>query len=236
MSVSLDGHVAPIDGSGDWVAAGRSDDGLRWTVETVSNAGPHLVDATTYAGWSGYWPGASGPFAKPMKRDPQGRVPGPACVRRLGGDDDRRRRSGRSRHAAQAGTFRRIPARPRRLFTSSLAISRWAPPSSAAEPSPTYSRRTCDRGRSATGERRLSPRCKPVPEAPSYPRRVSHEAKPPETGCDPLPNTDARPVAGGPNFGDGAAYMSARSPKFARGASAGCVPPTTAIVYATPFA
>jgi hypothetical protein len=35
MSVSLDGYVAPRDGSSDWVAAGRSDDGLRWSVETV---------------------------------------------------------------------------------------------------------------------------------------------------------------------------------------------------------
>jgi riboflavin biosynthesis pyrimidine reductase len=28
MSVSLDGYVAPVDGSTDWIAAGRSDDGL----------------------------------------------------------------------------------------------------------------------------------------------------------------------------------------------------------------
>ena len=71
MSVSLDGFVAPIDGSTDWVAAGRSDDGARWTVETLSNAGAHLMGATTYAGWAGYWPGASGPFAKPMNDIPK---------------------------------------------------------------------------------------------------------------------------------------------------------------------
>jgi hypothetical protein len=41
MSVSLDGYVAPLDGSTDWIAAGGSDDGLSWTVETVSNAGAH---------------------------------------------------------------------------------------------------------------------------------------------------------------------------------------------------
>lgn len=54
MSVSLDGYVAPPDGSSDWTAAGRSDDGLRWTVETVSNAGAHLMGATTYAGWADF--------------------------------------------------------------------------------------------------------------------------------------------------------------------------------------
>jgi hypothetical protein len=50
MSVSLDGYLAPIDGSTDWVAAGRSDDGARWTVETLSNAGAHLMGATTMRG------------------------------------------------------------------------------------------------------------------------------------------------------------------------------------------
>ncbi len=71
MSVSLDGFVAPIDGSTDWVAAGRSEDGASWTLETLSNAGAHLVGATTYAGWAAYWPGASGPFAKPMNEIPK---------------------------------------------------------------------------------------------------------------------------------------------------------------------
>jgi dihydrofolate reductase len=56
MSVSLDGYVATVDGSTDWIAAGGSADGLSWTVETVSNAGAHLIGAATYAAWAGYWP------------------------------------------------------------------------------------------------------------------------------------------------------------------------------------
>jgi dihydrofolate reductase len=71
MSVSLDGFVAPPDGSSDWVAAGRSPDGASWTVDTLSNAGAHLVGAATYAAWSGFWPGAAGPFAKPMNEIPK---------------------------------------------------------------------------------------------------------------------------------------------------------------------
>lgn len=71
MSVSLDGFVAPLDGSTDWVAAGRSDDGARWTLETVSNAGAHLMGAATYAGWADYWPSAPGPFAEPMNKIPK---------------------------------------------------------------------------------------------------------------------------------------------------------------------
>jgi dihydrofolate reductase len=71
MSVSLDGYVAPVDGSADWSAAGRSEDGGRWTVETVGNAAAHLIGAATYAGWAGYWPGASGPIAKAMNEIPK---------------------------------------------------------------------------------------------------------------------------------------------------------------------
>ena len=43
MSISLDGYVAPIDGGTDWIAAGRSEDALSWTVDTVSGAdrAPH---------------------------------------------------------------------------------------------------------------------------------------------------------------------------------------------------
>ncbi len=71
MSVSLDGYVAPADGSSNWVAAGRSDDSTSWVVETVGNAGAHLMGAATYTAWATYWPGASGPFAGPMNQIPK---------------------------------------------------------------------------------------------------------------------------------------------------------------------
>ena len=71
MSVSLDGYVAPPDGSSDWATAGRSEDGAAWTLETVSNAGTHLIGAATYARWATFWPGAAGPFAKPMNEIPK---------------------------------------------------------------------------------------------------------------------------------------------------------------------
>jgi dihydrofolate reductase len=71
MSVSLDGYVAPRDGSSDWEAAGRSPDGAGWVLETVSNASVHLVGATTYVRWAGFWPTAPGPFAKPMNDIPK---------------------------------------------------------------------------------------------------------------------------------------------------------------------
>ena len=71
MSISLDGYIAPADGSSGWEAAGRSDDGARWVLETVSNAATHLVGAATYTRWARSWPGAGGPFAQPMNEIPK---------------------------------------------------------------------------------------------------------------------------------------------------------------------
>jgi dihydrofolate reductase len=71
MSVSLDGYIAPVDGSSGWEAAGRSPDGAEWVLDTVSNASAHLVGAATYARWAGAWPSASGPFAAPMNEIPK---------------------------------------------------------------------------------------------------------------------------------------------------------------------
>ncbi|HEY3734665.1 MAG TPA: dihydrofolate reductase family protein [Streptosporangiaceae bacterium] len=71
MSVSLDGYVAPTDGSGGWIAAGGTDDALSWNVETVSNAGAHLMGAATYAAMAAHWPRDSGPFARPMNEIPK---------------------------------------------------------------------------------------------------------------------------------------------------------------------
>jgi dihydrofolate reductase len=71
MSISLDGYVAPTDGSADWATAGRSDDGANWTAETLRGASAHLMGATTYAGWATYWPSASGPIAEAMNEIPK---------------------------------------------------------------------------------------------------------------------------------------------------------------------
>ena len=38
MSISLDGYIAPSDGSSDWEATGRSPDGAEWVLDTVSTA------------------------------------------------------------------------------------------------------------------------------------------------------------------------------------------------------
>ena len=71
MSISLDGYVGATDDSTGCEAAGRSDDGAAWVLDTVANARAHLVGATTYARWAAFWPSASGAFAKPMNEIPK---------------------------------------------------------------------------------------------------------------------------------------------------------------------
>ena len=73
MSVSLDGYVAPTDGSTDWATAGRSEDGAAWTLETVSNADTHLIGAATYARWA-VLARRRRAVRQADERDPQGRV------------------------------------------------------------------------------------------------------------------------------------------------------------------
>ena len=132
MSVSLDGYVAPPDGSSDWVTAGRSEDGAAWTLETVSNAGTHLIGAATYAGWATFWPGASGPFAKPMNEIPKVVFSNSLASADWPETTIATRRPGRGRHAAQARALRRIPARPGRRTVRPIAsrdrLDRRVPP------------------------------------------------------------------------------------------------------------
>ena len=180
--------VAPTDGSTDWVAAGRSDDGASWTVETLSNAGAHLMGATTYAGWAAYWPGASGPFAKPMNEIPKvvfsdsltsadwGETEIAAgdlaeAITRLKQErsDGYLLAHGGARFArslVETGLIDeyRLVIHPvvlgagDRIFLAPLTVDRSAPPSSAAEPSPTSLRRTRDRAdrQPGSGRRHLA--------------------------------------------------------------------------------
>ena len=71
VSISLDGYVAPPDGSGAWMAAGSTADSRDWVVDTVSGAGAFLMGATAYTEMAPYWPSASGPFAQPMNELPK---------------------------------------------------------------------------------------------------------------------------------------------------------------------
>jgi dihydrofolate reductase len=159
----------------------------------LSNAGAHLVGATTYTGWAAYWPGAPGPFAKPMNEIPKV-VFSNSLASADWGDTTiaagdlaeaitrlkRERSDGYllahggvrlARSLVETGLIDeyRLVIHPvvlgtgERLFTAPLTSSPRAPCSSAAEPSPTSSRRSRDRARSATGERTRVEKRRPAP-------------------------------------------------------------------------
>ena len=104
MSVSLDGYVAPIDGSTDWIAAGGSADApqLDRRDREQRQRAPHRCRHLHRVGR--LLAQRLRAVRQANERDPQGRVLELARIRRLGRDGDRRRRPGRSRHAAQAGS------------------------------------------------------------------------------------------------------------------------------------
>ena len=126
MSVSLDGYVAPPDGSADWEAAGRSPDGAGWVLETVSNASVHLMGAATYARWAGFWPSAPGRFAKPMNDIPKVVFSNSlksadwAETTIVSGD------LAEGGHAPRPGALRRVPARSGRCTVRPVAGRRRA--------------------------------------------------------------------------------------------------------------
>ena len=71
MSISLDGYIEPAHDDPGWIAAGRSPDGGEWLLDTVGNAGAHLVGAATYTHWADFWPRQSGPIAAAMNEIPK---------------------------------------------------------------------------------------------------------------------------------------------------------------------
>jgi len=71
MSMSLDGFVEPAHDDPEWNFAGRSPDSGEWLLDTLSNAGAHLVGAETYKGWAGFWPRQPGPIAAAMNDIPK---------------------------------------------------------------------------------------------------------------------------------------------------------------------
>jgi len=67
-------------------------------------------------------------------------------------------------------------------------------------------------------------------QSPCVARRVSRKAKAPETGCDPVPSTDARRTAGRRPLAMQLRPPAVQSPKFECWASGRCVSQTVAIV------
>jgi len=71
MSVSVDGFVGGADGEIDWIFKSMDDGVTDWLLETLWQAGVHLMGSRTYCDMAAYWPASSSPLAASMNAIPK---------------------------------------------------------------------------------------------------------------------------------------------------------------------
>ena len=71
MQMSLDGYVAGPDGEIHWIFDSMDDRLVAWTVETISQAGLHIMGSKTFNDMVSYWPTSDEPIAAPMNAIPK---------------------------------------------------------------------------------------------------------------------------------------------------------------------
>ena len=70
MSISIDGFVGGADGGIEWVF-GNDEQAIAWSVETVWNAGLHIMGSRTFHDMAAFWPTSTNVFAPPMNQIPK---------------------------------------------------------------------------------------------------------------------------------------------------------------------
>jgi len=72
MSASLDGFVAGPNGEIDWIFRTMGDSaGGEWVVDTLRNAGAHIMGSRTYYDMAAFWPYSNSPLAPAMNDLPK---------------------------------------------------------------------------------------------------------------------------------------------------------------------
>lgn len=71
MSMSVDGFVGGPNGEIDWIFKSSDAAGAAWTIETLWNAGVHIMGSRTFKDMAAYWPTSTQPFAPPMNEIPK---------------------------------------------------------------------------------------------------------------------------------------------------------------------
>lgn len=71
MSISLDGFVAGPNGELDWVFRTSSADSRAWVVDTLRDAGMHLMGSGSYYEMASFWPFSDTPFSASMNEVPK---------------------------------------------------------------------------------------------------------------------------------------------------------------------
>src|ERR1051325_7820269 len=71
MSISADGFVGGPNGEIDWIFKTFDAGATAWTMDTIWNAGAHLMGSRTFRDMAAYWPTSTEPFAAPMNEIPK---------------------------------------------------------------------------------------------------------------------------------------------------------------------
>jgi dihydrofolate reductase len=71
MSVSIDGYVCGPNGEADWIFRNRDEEAARWSVDTLWQAGLHLMGSRTYYDMAAWWPTSTEIFAPVMNQIPK---------------------------------------------------------------------------------------------------------------------------------------------------------------------
>jgi dihydrofolate reductase len=71
MSVSIDGFVGGADGEIDWIFKTMDEGATDWLLETLWQAGVHLMGRRTFSDMAAYWPSSSSPLAASMNAIPK---------------------------------------------------------------------------------------------------------------------------------------------------------------------
>jgi len=71
MSISADGFVGGPKGQIDWIFRSMDESAAAWTVDTLWQAGLHIMGSRTFHDMASYWPASSEVFAAPMNEIPK---------------------------------------------------------------------------------------------------------------------------------------------------------------------
>jgi dihydrofolate reductase len=71
MQVSIDGFVGGPNGEGAWILKSLDDDAAAWMLNTLWQAGVHIMGSHTFHDMAAYWPSSPEPFAAAMNEIPK---------------------------------------------------------------------------------------------------------------------------------------------------------------------
>lgn len=71
MSISADGFVGGPNGEIDWIYKSMDSQAAAWIVDTLWDAGIHIMGRRTFHDMVNWWPRSSEPFAQPMNQIPK---------------------------------------------------------------------------------------------------------------------------------------------------------------------